>query len=196
MSIAKSVMHSFYRKAEGKPRVAWQCSRHAPGVSERSGEMSDERIVAKAEMLIRKPVTNVFEAFVDPMITSKFWFSRGSAKLEAGKTVRWDWEMYGFSAEATVKALEPNKRILVEWSAYDAPTDIEWVFTARVDGTTFVSITNSGFGGTPQEIASLAVGATEGFSFVLAGAKALLEHGLQLNLVPDRFPDGLPRGEG
>ena len=35
-------------------------------------------------------------------------------------------------------------------------------------------------------------GATEGFSFVLAGAKALLEHGLQLNLVPDRFPDGLP----
>ena len=62
--------------------------------------MSVERIVAKAEMLIRKPVTNVFEAFVDPMITSKFWFSRGSAKLEAGKTVRWDWEMYGFSAEA------------------------------------------------------------------------------------------------
>ena len=57
----------------------------APGYSERSGEMSDERIVAKAEMLIRKPVTHVFEAFVDPMITSKFWFSRGSAKLEVGK---------------------------------------------------------------------------------------------------------------
>ena len=28
--------------------------------------MSDERIVAKAEMLIRKPVTTVFEAFVEP----------------------------------------------------------------------------------------------------------------------------------
>ena len=55
-----------------------------------------------------------------------------------------------------------------------------------------MSITNSGFSGTPQEMASVAVGATEGFSFVLAGAKALLEHGLQLNLVPDRFPDGLP----
>ena len=89
-----------------------------------------------------------------------------------------------------MKALEPNKRILVEWSAYGAPTDIEWVFTARADATTFVSITNSGFSGNPQEIASLAVGATEGFSFVLAGAKARLEHDLQLNLVPDRFPDG------
>src|SRR4029453_18573297 len=123
---------------------------HWAGLKERG--MKDERIVAKAEMLIRSPVTNVFEAFVDPAITSKFWFSRGSAKLEAGKSVRWDWEMYGFSVDAKVKALEPNKKILVEWSAYGAPTDIEWVFTPRSDGTTFVSITNSGFVGSPQEI--------------------------------------------
>jgi uncharacterized protein YndB with AHSA1/START domain len=155
-------------------------------------DMNDRAIVAKAEMLIRSPVAKVFEAFVDPAITSKFWFSRGSEKLEAGKSVRWDWEMYGFSVEARVKALEPNKRILVEWTAYGAPTDIEWVFTARPDGATFVSITNSGFAGSPQEIANLAVGATEGFSFVLAGAKALLEHGVRLSLVPDRFPDGIP----
>jgi uncharacterized protein YndB with AHSA1/START domain len=155
--------------------------------------MANDGIVAKAEMLIRSPVSTVFEAFVDPAITSKFWFSRGSAKLRTGQSVRWDWEMYGFSAEVRVKALEPNRRILVEWSAYGAPTDIEWVFTARPDGTTFVSITNSGFAGSPQEIANLAVGSTEGFSFVLAGAKALLEHGVLLNLVPDRFPDGLPK---
>jgi uncharacterized protein YndB with AHSA1/START domain len=154
--------------------------------------MKDERIVARAEMLIRRPVSTVFEAFVDPAITSKFWFSRGSAKLEAGRSLRWEWEMYGFSADVAVKALEPNTRILVEWSAYGAPTEIEWVFTARPDGTTFVSITNSGFTGSPHEIASLAVGSTEGFSFVLAGAKALLEHDVRLNLVPDRFPDGLP----
>ena len=80
--------------------------------------MDKQEIVAKAEMLIRSPVAKVFEAFVEPAITSKFWFSRGSGKLEAGKTVRWDWEMYGFSVDARVKALEPNKRILVEWSAY------------------------------------------------------------------------------
>src|ERR1700704_623571 len=108
--------------------------------------MDKQEIVAKAEMLIRSPVAKVFEAFVDPAITSKFRFSRGSAKLEAGTSVRWDWEMYGFSTEAKVKALEPNKRILLEWFAYGGPTDIEWVFTARPDDTTLVSITNSGFG--------------------------------------------------
>jgi uncharacterized protein YndB with AHSA1/START domain len=155
--------------------------------------MPDQEIVATAEMLIRKPVAEVFEAFVDPEITSKFWFSRGSGRLEAGKSMRWDWEMYSFSVEVNVKALEPSKRLLVEWSAYGAPTDIEWIFTSRPDGTTFVSITNSGFGGSTREKADVAVAATEGFAFVLAGAKALLEHGVQLNLVSDRFPDGLPK---
>lgn len=39
-----------------------------------------------------------------------------------------------------------------------------------------------------------ALDATEGFAFVLAGAKAWLEHGVELNLVRDRFPKGLDDG--
>ncbi len=31
----------------------------------------------------------------------------------------------------------------------------------------------------------------EGFTLVMAGLKAWLEHGVQLNLVPDRFPDAI-----
>jgi uncharacterized protein YndB with AHSA1/START domain len=147
--------------------------------------------VAKAEMLIRKPVAEVFEAFVDPEVTSKFWFTRGSGRLEPGKQVQWDWQMYGFSMQVAVKAIEVNKRILVEWSADGSASIIEWNLTARDDGTTFVSITNSGFSGEADEIVKQAIDGTEGFSFVLAGAKALLEHGVRLNLVPDRFPDGL-----
>jgi uncharacterized protein YndB with AHSA1/START domain len=147
--------------------------------------------VAKAEMLICKPVAEVFEAFVNPAITAKFWFSKGSGRLEAGKQVTWDWEMYGFSVPVNVKVVETNLRILVEWSAYGAPTPIEWIFKPRPDGTTFVSVTNKGFPGRTDEAVQLALDATEGFAFVLAGAKAFLEHNVKLNLVPDRFPDGL-----
>ena len=147
--------------------------------------------VAKAEMLIRKPVAEVFEAFVDPAVTSKFWFTRGSGRLQPGQRVQWDWEMYHFSVQVTVKAIEPSKRILVEWSHDDSTTTIEWTFAARDDGTTFVSITNSGFRGEADDVVKQAIDATEGFAFVLAGAKALLEHGIRLNLVPDRFPGGL-----
>src|SRR5262245_33151907 len=147
--------------------------------------------VAKAEMLIRRPVAEVFEAFVDPAVTSKFWFSRGSGKLEPGKQVEWHWDTYGFSVPVAVKAMEKNKRILVEWPGEGGPTTIEWTFTARPDGTTFVSIANGGFSGDADAMVKQAIASTEGFTFVLAGLKALLEHNVRLHLVPDRHPDGI-----
>jgi hypothetical protein len=49
--------------------------------------------IAKTAMLIRKPAAEVFEAFVNPDITTRFWFTKSSGRLEAGKQVQWDWEM-------------------------------------------------------------------------------------------------------
>jgi len=46
--------------------------------------------ITKTRMLIRKPVVDVFEAFVNPDITTKFWFTKSSGRLEAGKQVQWD----------------------------------------------------------------------------------------------------------
>jgi uncharacterized protein YndB with AHSA1/START domain len=152
--------------------------------------------VAKAEMLIRKPVSVVFEAFVDPAITSRFWFTRGSGMLEAGTTVQWDWEMYGFSVQVNVLEIEQDRRIRIEWSTTDAPTTVEWRFFPRPEQTTFVSITNTGFRGDGDEVVAQAIGSTEGFALVLAALKAYLEHGVSLNLVADRFPDDLDDGIG
>ena len=146
---------------------------------------------AKSAMLIRRSVAEVFEAFIDPAITSKFWFTRGSGRLEPGKQVQWDWEMFNASAQVNVKAVEQNKRIVVEWSGYDHPTTVEWTFTARPDDTTFVSVTNTGFVGDADTRVEQAITSTEGFTFVLSGLKAYLEHGIQLNLVADHFPDGV-----
>jgi uncharacterized protein YndB with AHSA1/START domain len=99
--------------------------------------------------------------------------------------------MYHFSVSVKVKAVEQNARILVEWPAYGAPTLIEWIFKPRADDTTFVSVTNQGFPGNESEAVQHALDSTEGFAFVLAGAKAFLEHKVRLNLVPDRLPDGI-----
>ncbi len=147
--------------------------------------------VAKAEMLIRRPVADVFAAFIDPTITAKFWFTKGSDRLAVGKEVEWTWAMYGFSVPVKVLAIEENKQILVEWPGYGTPTTLEWLFTDRSDGTSFVTIKNTGFQGEPAAVMQQTIDATEGFTFVLAGAKAWLEHGIQLNLVLDRHPDGV-----
>lgn len=145
---------------------------------------------ATTQMLIRRPVSEVFEAFVNPEIATKFWFTKSSGRLEPGKRVQWDWEMYGISTQVAVKTIETNRRILVEWSAYGAPTTVEWRFTPRKDGTTLVIITNRGFTGDAQAMVQQAVDSTGGFALALAGLKALLEHDIELNLVADKFPDG------
>lgn len=147
--------------------------------------------VARTEMLIRKPVEQVFEAFVDPAITSRFWFTRGSSRLQEGRTVTWHWDMYGVSAEVAAKAVEPLRRILIEW-----PTPIEWTFAPRQDGTTFVTITASGFSGSDDEKVAQAIDSMGGFSFALAGCKALLEHGVELGLVADHNPDAHVKTDG
>ena len=99
--------------------------------------------------------------------------------------------MYGISIPVTVKAMEPHKRILIEWPGYSGPTLVEWLFTSLEDGSTFVSITNSGLTGDGDDLVKQATDSTQGFTLVLAGLKALLEHGVRLNLVADRYPKGV-----
>jgi len=142
-------------------------------------------------MLIRRPVAQVFEAFVDPAITSRFWFSRGDGRLDQGKRVMWYWDMYGVSAEVDVRALEKDRRILIDW-----PTPVEWTFSPRGDDATFVTITASGFEGTDDDKVAQAVDAMGGFTMVLAGCKAYLEHGVELKLVEDHNPDFLVEENG
>ena len=142
--------------------------------------------VVKAQMLIRRSVSEVFQAFVDPAVTTRFWFTKSSGPLQPDRTVRWEWEMYGVSTEVRVKAVEPNKRILIEWD--EPPTTVEWTFTTRPDGSTFVSIVSEGFSGEDEQVVAQAIDSMGGFTLVLAGAKALLEHGIELKLVGDHNP--------
>ena len=147
--------------------------------------------IATAQMLIRRPVSVVFDAFVDPAITSRFWFSLGSGRLEAGKQARWDWEMYGVGTTVDVKALEPDKRILIEWNGPEDPSFVEWTLEAKGEERTFVRIRNWGFRGDAGEVVAKALDSTGGFHLVLAGAKFFLEHGIEPNLVVDHAPEAI-----
>lgn len=139
--------------------------------------------VVNTGMLIRRPVQEVFDAFVDPAVTTKFWFTKSSGKLEAGKRVRWDWEMYGVHADVDVKVVEENKRIVIEW-----PSRVEWIFTPHGDDATYVQIMNSGFEGKDEDIVNEAIDCMGGFTMVLCALKALLEHNVILSVVADKAP--------
>ncbi|UVC10703.1 SRPBCC family protein [Rhizobium sp. TH2] len=146
-------------------------------------------LIARSELLIRRAVPEVFEAFADPTITTRFWFSHGSARLVAGAELDWTWEMYGFTTHVRVLAIEPHSLIRILWDTENNPTEVEWRFREYRSGQTWIEVENSGFKGDDDARLQAVLDSTEGFALVLAGAKIWLEHGIEPNFVLDRHAD-------
>lgn len=139
--------------------------------------------VARATMLIRRPAAEVYQAFVDPEVTTCFWFSRASAPLQPDASVTWHWDRYGVSAQVEVVALEPGRRIAIRW-----PTPVEWMLVPHGADATFVTVTADGFEGDDEARVAAALDSTGGFNLVLAACKAWLEHGIDIGVINDAHP--------
>jgi len=142
-------------------------------------------VYVEAQMLIRKPVEDVFEAFINPDVTTHFWFTQSTGRLEEGKTVTWKWEMYNAESNVKVHQIIPNKLIQTEWG--DPATNVDYEFKEMEKGT-LVVIKSYGFTQTGDDLARIINDNTGGFTTVLDGCKAYLEHGIKLNLIEDKFP--------
>ena len=146
---------------------------------------------AEADMLIRKATSEVFQAFIDPEVTKHFWFTKGSGKLDVGKSVIWEWEMYNFSTKVVATEISENQKITIDWFTAEQPTKVDFNFKTLSDGSTFVSIKHYNFDKNGDELLQTIKDSTGGFTIVLAGLKAYLEHGINLNLILDKFPKEL-----
>lgn len=145
----------------------------------------DSKIYVKVQMLIRKPVQQVFEAFINPEITTNFWFTKSTGKLEEGKIITWEWEMYGAKSEVKVLQIIPNQLIKTEWGLFSNNVDYEF---KQMEKGTLVVIKSYGYSETEEKLLSVINDNTGGFTTVLDGCKAYLEHGINLRLIEDKFP--------
>jgi len=138
--------------------------------------------VAKAEMLIRRPAIDVFNAFVQPEIITKFWLNRTTGPLAQGAQVEWQFMVPGATEGVRVTAFDEPRRIAFTWT--EGALDVDMKFSSKHKEITVVSVEVRGFesdGGSEQ-----VVNATEGFSIVLCDLKVLLETGHSANLVKDK----------
>ena len=131
-------------------------------------------------------MTEVFEAFVDPSVTQNFWFTKSSGKLKVGETINWEWEMYNICIPVVVNEMLPDKKILINWG--EPATSVEFNFKTLSDDSTYVTIKHYGFTQTGAELIAILKDSTGGFTTVLDGLKAFLEHNIKLNLIEDKFP--------
>ncbi|MEU6810505.1 SRPBCC family protein [Streptomyces sp. NPDC046831] len=143
---------------------------------------------AYACMIVRRPAEEAFRAFADPAVTTRFWYSRSSGPMTAGAELRWEWEAYGASADVRVQEVAESRLIRFEWGNYAQPTTVELKFTPRAGESTFVEATETGFRGTGDDAVRWVNDTVGGFTTVLCAMKALLEHGIELNAVPDHHP--------
>lgn len=139
---------------------------------------------------ISKPVSEVFEAVVNPAHLSQFFTTGGATgRLEAGAVVTWDFHDFPGAFPVHVDAVERDKRIVLRWDAAGnaaAPdsagarrTIVTMTFEPTDDGRTLVRISEHGWSETPEGLAA-SYGNCEGWTGMLCAMKVWLEHGLHL----------------
>ena len=154
---------------------------------------NNKSICAEAQMLIRKPVEEVFEAFINPSITRNFWFTKGSDRFEVDKKITWEWEMYNVSTTVVAREILQDQKIVFEWD--DPSKTVELKFKELDDESTFVTVTEYGYNKKGDELLAIIKDSTAGFTTVLDGLKAFLEHRINLNLIADKFPKEVAQHE-
>ena len=150
--------------------------------------MSIEDLSARARIRIRRPPKEVFAAFADAEKMSKFWFSRRDGSLAEGEISTWFLgtgpDAYSFDVQ--VKELREPEKIVIEWEGLDGTfTQVAWELEEADSGDTILTIEESGFTGDSESIVARLVDSTCGFNQVIIAAKALIEHGIELNVVAD-----------
>jgi uncharacterized protein YndB with AHSA1/START domain len=151
------------------------------------GKMNTDNLSAKAKIRIRRPPSEVFSAFADARAMSKFWFTRRDEGLREGESVSWfiGSGEAAISFEVRVKALSRPNRIVIEWENGGTYTQVTWSIEETEKGDTVLTIEESGFTGSREAIVERALDSTGGFNQVLIAAKALIEYGVELNVVAD-----------
>lgn len=144
---------------------------------------------------IAKPVTEVFEAVVDPRQLSAYFTTGGAqGRLESGATVTWDFKDFPGAFPVQVIEVIPNERIVLEWkanegecpnlegsefAAADYNTTVTMTFKALEDGRTLVEIAEEGWRETPGALQA-SYGNCHGWSQMLCAMKVWLEHRINL----------------
>ena len=91
---------------------------------------------------IPRPESVVFNAIVNEKHLTKYFATRATGNLEAGRSVIWYFDDVGAQVSVLVLEMEKNKRILFQWAASGSKADVEIILEEK-GGETQVRISES-----------------------------------------------------
>lgn len=141
--------------------------------------MKNELLEIKTAIQILKPVSEVFEAIVDPKEMSNYFISKSTGRMEEGRQLKWRFPEFDMEFPIRVGKIEKDKYISYYWDLDGIELLVEITLTSRDSTATIVSITEKSRKNDKAGIRWLK-GNTEGWANFLACLKAYLEYGINL----------------
>ena len=135
-----------------------------------------EKLTAKATIAIQKPVSEVFEAIVDPDMMQNYFISKSSGRMEVGKEIFWSFPEFEGSYPLTTTEIIRNEKIVFVWD----PKSVVTIELQKLsENETVIKVSEEGHQSDEKGI-NWAIGQTEGWANFLACMKAWMEFGIHL----------------
>src|SRR5512140_1744906 len=141
--------------------------------------MKNQTLEVKAALQVQKPVSEVFEAIVNPEKMSNYFISSASGRMEDGKKITWRFPEFDMDIPIRIGKIEPDKFISFYWDVDGLELLTEIALTPKVNNSTLIRITEKSRENDEAGIKWL-TGNTEGWANFLACLKAYLEYGINL----------------
>jgi uncharacterized protein YndB with AHSA1/START domain len=133
----------------------------------------------KTAIQILKPVSEIFEAIVDPEKMSNYFISKSSGRMVEGRKIMWQFPEFEMEFPIRVGKIIKDKYISYYWEIDGSELHVEMSLAPRDNNSTIVTITEKSRKNDEAGIKWLQ-GNTEGWANFLACLKAYLEYGINL----------------
>lgn len=134
----------------------------------------------KTQINVQRPISEVFEAIVDPGKLSVYFIGSSTGRMEEGKTLTWTFPELDAKFAIRVDKIQKDKHISYFWDDTDGTkTHVEINLTKRNENDTHVEVLEKSRENDEAGLKWLR-GNTEGWANFLACLKAYLEYGINL----------------
>ena len=141
--------------------------------------MTSPTLQIKVAIQIQKSPEEVFEAIIDPAKMSNYFISKGSGRMEEGKSIIWKFPEFDFEFPIQVGKIEQNQYISYYWEVDQLNLLIEITLAPTGENRTLVTVTEKSRENNEAGIKWLGQN-TEGWANFLACLKCYLEYGINL----------------
>lgn len=128
---------------------------------------------------IYRPVSEVFQAVINPDKLSKYFISRYKGEMKEGETMVWYFDDYGVELNADITVIQEGSLLAFSWEASGYKKDVSIKISPLDDQTTEIQIIEQPFENHIDDIKRV-IQQTQGWTDFICCLKAYLYTGINL----------------